>query len=121
MGLSIMARFLEEIKFKEWVEESFPVEEVSPNGKGKYPKVLSLFLTALSGGNRFTHILMWGYGREAIKGFWRGGVTPSSKYVDEVFREDKESEAGRVVEREGEVICVKVSGVGRDRRGRGGI
>ena len=66
-GLSIIARFLEEIGFKEWVEESFPVEETSPNGKGKYPKVLSLFLTALSGGNRFTHLLMWGYGREAIK------------------------------------------------------
>ena len=43
------------------------MEETSPNGKGKYPKVLSLFLTALSGGNRFTHILMWGYGREGIK------------------------------------------------------
>jgi len=51
-GLLIIAGFLEEIGFKEWVEESFPVEEASPNGKGKYPEVLSLFLTALSGGNR---------------------------------------------------------------------
>jgi len=44
--LSIIARFLEEIGFKEWVEET------SPNGKGKYPKVLSWLLTPLSGGNR---------------------------------------------------------------------
>ena len=54
-GLSIIARFLEEIEFKEWVDESFPVEETSLNGEGKYPEVLSLLLTALSGGNRDRH------------------------------------------------------------------
>jgi len=54
-GLSVIARFLEEIEFKEWVDESFPVKETSLNGKGKYPEVLSLLLTALSGGNRDRH------------------------------------------------------------------
>jgi len=61
-----VSRYLHKIGFKEWVEESIPIEEKSNNGKGVYQKVLALFLTVLVGGQRFSHLSWWGHGVEAI-------------------------------------------------------
>lgn len=62
----LVSRYLHKIGFKEWVEESIPIEEKSNNGKGVYQKVLALFLTVLVGGQRFSHLSWWGHGVEAI-------------------------------------------------------
>ena len=64
---SVIAKFLEEIGFREWGEGHVPIEERSNNAKGVYPKVLAQFLTALVGGHRFGHLSWWGHGIEAIK------------------------------------------------------
>ena len=64
---SVIAKFLEEIGFRSWVESHVPIEERSNNAKGVYPKVLAQFLTALVGGYRFGHLSWWGHGIEAIK------------------------------------------------------
>lgn len=62
----IIGKFLERIRFRTWVEASFPIHETSPNAKGVYPKILAQFLTALVGGQRFAHLSWWGHGLEAI-------------------------------------------------------
>jgi hypothetical protein len=67
-GLStIVAKLLEVLEFRSWVEKEIPVIEKSNNAKGVYEKVLSTFLTVLYGGERFSHLSWWGHGVEAIK------------------------------------------------------
>ena len=63
---SLVARYLGRLGFREWIEENLPIAETSPNGKGRYEKVLALFLTVLTGGDRFSHMGWWGYGREVM-------------------------------------------------------
>ena len=63
---SVVAKFLEQIEFRQWVETNVPVEEHSPNAKGIYPKVLSLFLTCAAGGTRFSDIGSWMHGRKVV-------------------------------------------------------
>ncbi len=63
---SLVARYVEKLGFREWVEENLPIKESSPNSKGRYEKVLALFLTVLSGGDRFSHLGWWGYGKEIM-------------------------------------------------------
>jgi len=62
----ILSKFLDRIKFREWVESNIPIDERSNHGGGKYEKVLAMFLTVLVGGRRFHHITWWGHGLEAI-------------------------------------------------------
>ena len=64
---TIVAKLLEVLEFRSWVEATFPVKEKSNNAKGVYEKVLATFLTVLSGGERFSHLSWWGHGSEAIK------------------------------------------------------
>ena len=64
---TIVAKLLEILKFRSWVESTIPIEEQSNNAKGVYEKVLATFLTVLSGGERFSHLTWWGHGSEAIK------------------------------------------------------
>ncbi len=64
---SIVAKFLEQIRFRDWVQNHIPVEEISPNAKGIYEKVLALLLTSLTGGTRFSHLAWWGHGIEGVK------------------------------------------------------
>ena len=64
---SLMARYLTGINFREWVECNVPVVETSNNGKGIFEKVLGQFITVLSGGSRFSHLLWWGHGVEVIQ------------------------------------------------------
>lgn len=53
---SVIAKFIEKIDFRSWVESSMPVEEKSNNGGGIYEKVLGQFLITLCGGFRFGHL-----------------------------------------------------------------
>ncbi len=62
-----VAKFLERIRFREWVLGHVFVEEHSPNAKGIYEKVLALLLTSLTGGTRFSHVTGWGHGLEGLK------------------------------------------------------
>jgi hypothetical protein len=62
-----VARFLEVIDFRRWVEQSIPIIETSPNAKGIYSKVLGLLLTVLAGGKRFSHWVSWGHGIEVLR------------------------------------------------------
>lgn len=64
---TLVGKYLEEIDFRCWIEKHVPIEEISPNGKGVYEKVLGQFLTCLTGGYRFSHMQWWGHGVEAIK------------------------------------------------------
>ena len=67
-GLStIVAKLLEVLEFRSWVEKEIPVIEKSNNAKGVYEKVLATLLTVLCGGERFSHLSWWGHGVEAIK------------------------------------------------------
>lgn len=63
---SIVAKFLETIRFREWVERNIPIKESSNNGKGIYEKVIAQFLTTLVGGFRFSHVSWWGNGTEVL-------------------------------------------------------
>jgi hypothetical protein len=62
-----VAKLLEVLEFRSWVESALPIDEKSNNAKGVYGKVLATFLTVLSGGERFSHLSWWGHGIEAIK------------------------------------------------------
>jgi hypothetical protein len=64
---TIVAKLLEVLEFRSWVESSIPIEEKSNNAKGIYEKALATFLTVLSGGERFSHLSWWTHGIEAIK------------------------------------------------------
>jgi hypothetical protein len=64
---AIVAKLLEVLEFRPWVESTIPIEERSNNAKGVYEKVLATFLTVLSGGERFSHLSWWSHGIEAIK------------------------------------------------------
>jgi len=64
---TIVAKLLEVLEFRSWVESALPIEEKSNYAKGVYEKVLATFLTVLSGGERFSHLSWWSYGIEAIK------------------------------------------------------
>jgi hypothetical protein len=62
-----VAKFLEAIKFKGWVESALPIGELSNNSKGIYGRVLAQFLTVLAGGFRFSHVGWWECGLEVLK------------------------------------------------------
>jgi len=64
---TIVAKLLEVLEFRSWVESTVPIKETSNNAKGVYEKVLATFLTVLSGGERFSHLTWWTHGSEAIK------------------------------------------------------
>ena len=64
---SIVAKLLEVLGFRSWVESSLPIEEKSNYAKGIYEKVLATFLTVLSGGEPFSHLSWWSHGIDAIK------------------------------------------------------
>jgi len=63
---SLIAKFIEVIDFRGWVEHHIPIEESSNNSKGVYEKVIAQFITVLVGGFRFSHALWWGHGIEVL-------------------------------------------------------
>ena len=48
---SVVAKLLEVLEFRCWVETAIPIDERSNNAKGVYEKVLATFLTVLCGGS----------------------------------------------------------------------
>jgi len=53
---AILSRFLDKINFKDVVDKCFPVQEESNNSTGAYSKVISLFISVLNGGTKFSHV-----------------------------------------------------------------
>jgi hypothetical protein len=64
---TLLGKYLEVIKFRDWVEQSIPITETSNNSITIYDKVVSQFITTLSGGSRFSHLQIWSHGSEAIR------------------------------------------------------
>jgi hypothetical protein len=64
---TLLAKYLERLEFREWVECHLPIEEVSPPRLGIYPKVLAQMVTVLAGGSRFSHLGWWSHGVEALQ------------------------------------------------------
>ena len=64
---SVLAKFLAWIEFRDWVCQTIPVVEHSPNAKGIYEKILALLLTSLTGGTRFSHVTWWSHGMAALQ------------------------------------------------------
>ncbi len=54
-GFSLLALFFEKIKFRECIEQAIAVQEISPNSRGIYAKILVYLLMIYAGGSRFSH------------------------------------------------------------------
>lgn len=65
---TIFSRFFDKIGFRELVEKIYPVQESSNNSTGVYSKLISLFISVLNGGTKFSHI---NYMENGIKIFER--------------------------------------------------
>ncbi len=65
---AIFSRFFDKIGLRELVEKIFPVQEFSNNSTGVYSKLISLFISVLNGGTKFSHI---NYMENGIKIFER--------------------------------------------------
>ncbi len=53
---ALFSRYFDKIGFRELVEKIYPVHEYSNNSTGVYSKLLSLFISVLNGGTKFSHI-----------------------------------------------------------------
>jgi len=53
---TIFSRFFDKIGFRELVEKIYPVQETSNNLTGVYSKLISLFISVLNGGTKFSQI-----------------------------------------------------------------
>lgn len=65
---ALFSRFFDKIGFRELVEKIYPVQEFSNNSTGVYSKLVSLFISVLNGGTKFSHI---NYMENGIKIFER--------------------------------------------------
>jgi hypothetical protein len=65
---ALFSRFFDKIRFRELVEKIFPVQEFSNNSTGVFSKLISLFISVLNGGTKFSHI---NYMENGIKIFER--------------------------------------------------
>lgn len=59
-GFGLFAKFLENLQFREAVEDAIPFTETSPNSTGVFTKVIRFGLTVLAGGKRFSHTMFLG-------------------------------------------------------------
>lgn len=53
---ALFSRYFDKIGFRELVETIYPVQEYSNNSTGVYSKLVSLFISVLNGGTKFSHI-----------------------------------------------------------------
>ncbi len=53
---ALFSRCFDKIGFRELVEKMYPVQESSKNSTGVYSKLISLFVSVLNGGTKFSHI-----------------------------------------------------------------
>jgi hypothetical protein len=65
---ALFSRYFDQIGFRELVGKIYPVKESSNNSTGVYSKLISLFMSVLNGGTRFSHI---NYMENGIKIFER--------------------------------------------------
>ncbi len=54
--VAIISRLLNRIKFRNVLEACLPVKETSNKSTGEYSKVISLVISVLNGGFRFSHL-----------------------------------------------------------------
>lgn len=59
-GFGLFAKFLENLQFRDAVEDAIPFTETSPNSTGVFTKVVRFGLTVLAGGKRFSHTMFLG-------------------------------------------------------------
>ena len=115
---SIIAKLLEVLEFRSWVEKGIPIIERSNNSRGIYEKVLATFLTVLCGGERFSHLSWWGHGVEAIKKSFGVKWLPKASStltrfwgrIDTQHLSEKMSEAARELA----IAIIKWSGIEKD-------
>lgn len=111
---TLLAKYLERLEFREWVEAHLPIEEVSPHQLGIYSKVLAQMLTVLTGGSRFSHLGWWSHGVEALQAAFGVAAFPQAattltrfwgkirtQGVAEVWGAEGRTLARRLLEREG--------------------
>ena len=53
---SIFSDLIKQINLREFIENNFPIQEASNNSTGIYSKLISLFITILNGGTKFSHM-----------------------------------------------------------------
>ena len=53
---ALFSRYFDKIGFRELIEKIYPVQESSNNSTGVYSKLVSLFISVLNGGTKFSHI-----------------------------------------------------------------
>jgi len=54
--VALFSRFFDKIELRGLVEKIYPVRESSNNSTGVYSKLISLFISVLNGGTKFSHI-----------------------------------------------------------------
>ncbi|KJJ85156.1 transposase family protein [Candidatus Omnitrophus magneticus] len=59
-GYSLLSKFFDKIKLREYIERILPIKEESPNSPRIYSKIIGNILILFSGGNRFSHMLYLG-------------------------------------------------------------
>lgn len=64
---SLISHYLNTINFKEFIENKFPVQESSNNSTGSYSKLVTLLITILNGGTKFSHINYFGIDYKIIE------------------------------------------------------
>lgn len=83
---SIISRYLDKIGFRELIEKTFPIQDKSNNSTGVYSKIISLFISVLNGGTKFSHI---NYMENGLKIFERcfdvGRLVKSSSSITRFF------------------------------------
>jgi len=97
---SLIGKYFDKLKLRSWIERNIPIEETSNNSCGKYSKILSLFLTVLTGGDRFSHISNWMHGEEVFKKCFRvDKFSKSGSSLTRFFNKvTKHSQAEKVLE-----------------------
>ncbi len=53
---TIISRYLDKIGFRELIAQIYSIQEKSNNSTGVYSKIISLFISVLNGGTKFSHI-----------------------------------------------------------------
>jgi len=75
---SIFSDLIKKIKLQEFIESNFPIQEISNNSTGTYSKLISLFITIMNGGTRFSHMNLLNRDREIMQKCFQLEKLPSS-------------------------------------------
>lgn len=85
-GFSLLAAFFEKIGLPAWIEQVIRIQELSPNSKGKYPKILAYLLMIFAGGSRFSHLVYMGSNKVMAKLFGVKGLPSAGTTLARLFK-----------------------------------